>query len=178
MSQELEVIYDGEVVHERQELLQRCIDGWIEESSNIVQAKVRRAFRAFLYVQTRQADGLSGRQAVEEYGERVYAKKSTVYDAVRVITVFGHILSDPHSMLSKRVEAGLESFSQLVARTRAPDPIAELENPEIDTLSYRQIEAHYKEEKQKRAEEEYGPPPQSETQTCPRCQGEGVIPVG
>lgn len=163
MTQELEVVHTGEVVDPEGDLLQACVSEWASASSQALVAKLRQARAAATYIRERRDQGLAAKDAVEEFASEVKAKKSKVYDYTRVWWIYGHLLEDGHSSFSARVESGVLTMSQLVATTRAKDPVEMLDAVEDDNLSSRAIEARIKEEEEPKNVETI------EVVICPHC---------
>lgn len=169
---ELEVIRDAEIVQEsEQDILEACISEWTTGAAQAIWGQLRQARAASIYVEQRRKQGLTAKDAIEEFGSSVGAKKSKVYNYIRVYTIYGHILEDTHSMLSSRVESGMVSMSELVEKTYAKDPIEAAETPSSVSEAKAQNQIEKVEEQAEKSENV------RQMRACEACGGSGEVPV-
>lgn len=163
---ELERVYDvGEIVDDMPSW-EELTSEWASGASEAILGQLRQA-RAAAAVRS-----VYGESSMEKFAYEVGSSKSTVYNYAKVWWVYGHLLEDGNSQFSKRLESGSLSMTQLLAATKAPDPVAMIEEAEEKNLSSRAIEARIKEEEEPENVEKV-----NYTMTCPTCNGSGEVPV-
>lgn len=166
MTQELERVYEGEVVEDKPDW-ESLISEWAEGARFAFAGQLRQA-RAIASVSR-----YYGRTSIEKFAAEVGCSKSWAYDLCRVWQTYSHRFEDGE--ISTRLESPL-GISHYVKASYARDPQAAIEKAEDERQTTRQIEASNQEEK----EQEHAGDERAEvvkTMPCPQCGGEGRVPV-
>lgn len=161
---ELERVYDAEVVEDRPEW-ELLVSEWANAASQVLIGQLRQA-RAAAMVQRHY-----GRASVEKFANEVGCSRSTAYDYARAWSIFGHLYFSEDGQPSGRLDnSGVIGIGHLIEASYSPDPVEVLERAEDEGMTTRQIKAERKDEGKERAQK-------TETKVCPRCGGDGRIPL-